>query len=339
VTEILLSHAAADETLASLLAEFLHLAVGVPTALLCRTNAPDFGTPVAQDFDAPFLSRPEMSKLSLALITESYLKSHFCLAELGALLAKSELAFLIVVPPVDAVTVNRTLGLAPAWKIDDVAGLDRLGTTIRNLDLRLEDRDSGEWELGLSRWQSGLDEYFHTRPKTPSAFYPTNGKVVAELRAAHAHFDDVIGRAKRLEALGAGRTVLIVEPEPLAALEYQDVVEAAGLHVVGIVQDAVAALKLIEEHKPAVVVTETILRNNSSGFDVARKAAERGSHIVFITPDVKRLADAGLPVAAAFMQKPVNSKALVDVIEYALTGFTANRPESFVDLGSDKDGP
>lgn len=60
---------------------------------------------------------------------------------------------------------------------------------------------------------------------------------------------------------GAARLILVVEDEFIIAMELAEVLEEGGFRVLGPVSTVMAALKLLDQHRPDAAVLDLNLRN------------------------------------------------------------------------------
>jgi DNA-binding response OmpR family regulator len=108
--------------------------------------------------------------------------------------------------------------------------------------------------------------------------------------------------------------VLIVEDNPLLALDLAEEVRAAGGEVVGIAEAGGEGARLLVLLKPDVALLDVELADDVPGYDLARAAAEVGVMCIFITGSParvpKRIA-ARWPVVA----KPIQAAEVVRIIE------------------------
>jgi hypothetical protein len=95
-------------------------------------------------------------KLTLLLLTPSYLESAFCMMELGAAWAQDHTTLAIVVDPVPFSTVTNTLGLKQALKIDAPTGPVELRKLIVKAGVTLEKRGEHAWDQKRTEWRSDL---------------------------------------------------------------------------------------------------------------------------------------------------------------------------------------
>jgi DNA-binding NarL/FixJ family response regulator len=115
--------------------------------------------------------------------------------------------------------------------------------------------------------------------------------------------------------------ILIVEDEPLVALEWKESLEAAGYQIVASVDSADLLLSSVRELKPDLVLMDVRLRSFLDGIDaVSRLRFLSSLPVIYITaystPDIVRRAEGTSP--AAFLVKPVDGTQLVEAVRQAL---------------------
>lgn len=114
-------------------------------------------------------------------------------------------------------------------------------------------------------------------------------------------------------------SVLIIEDEPLIALDLSDVVTSIGHEVCATATthaEAVAAFKL---HKPGLVLADVQLADGSSGLDAVREIlASFEVPVIFITAFPERLLTGRPPEPAFLINKPFQPDTVKAVISQAL---------------------
>ena len=128
------------------------------------------------------------------------------------------------------------------------------------------------------------------------------------------------------------RRVLVVEDEPLVAFDNEYAMGEAGYEVVGTVDTAEAALQLIEEGAPDIVLCDLSIAGEGTGMDVARAAQAKGIKVLFVTANCPIEAQA---LAVGCLAKPYGPRDLTDAlaaIEAALAGKTSRRLPSSLSL-------
>ncbi|KWV59713.1 histidine kinase [Rhizobium altiplani] len=107
--------------------------------------------------------------------------------------------------------------------------------------------------------------------------------------------------------------VLIVEAQPLVALNLQDTIEELGHRPVGIAGNMYQALMLSADADMALV--DVNLEDGPTGPIVGRTLAEADVTVLFMTGDPDALRG-GVPGTLGVIQKPILDLELVEAIQY-----------------------
>lgn len=181
MADVFISHAVADEPLATLFTSFLKEAVGVPAAAIFCSSVKGHGIPLAVNFNDYMKTEIQQPKLVVLLMTESYMESAFCLMELGAAWAKSHTTLPVVVPPVPFLTVTKTLGLTQAWSIDNHSGLVDLRTLVTAAGVKLEARTEHDWDGKRDEWRVALKQVLKDLPRATKIDVDAHREVLKSL--------------------------------------------------------------------------------------------------------------------------------------------------------------
>lgn len=89
---------------------------------------------------------------------------------------------------------------------------------------------------------------------------------------------------------GSRTDVLIIEDEPLIALQIEEIVTSLGHNVVGTAATHAQAVKLFDAHRPSLVLADIQLADGSSGIDAVNEILAKFSvPVIFITAFPERL--------------------------------------------------
>lgn len=115
--------------------------------------------------------------------------------------------------------------------------------------------------------------------------------------------------------------VLIIEDEPMIAMNTADIVEGMGCAVVGVAPTMAQATALAATEQPDLILADVRLRDGSSGIDAVQvMQAEADTPVVFITafPDAvsRATADSGLIV----IEKPFTERQVEEAVRRAIGG-------------------
>ncbi len=113
--------------------------------------------------------------------------------------------------------------------------------------------------------------------------------------------------------------VLIIEDEPLIAMDLQNVVEDLGHRVVDVARTHREALKAIEHHQPGLILADIQLADGSSGLEAVNDIL--GSFevpVIFITAYPERFLTGAPPEPAFLIAKPFSVETLRAIISQVL---------------------
>lgn len=146
-----------------------------------------------------------------------------------------------------------------------------------------------------------------------------NEDIAAILGKSQAEVSHLIAAAGREIAEQIAVEVLIVEDEPLIALEIETLVADIGHSVVGIAKTRSEAAKLSREQRPGLVLADIQLADGSSGIDAVNDILQGISvPVVFITAYPERLLTGERAEPAFLITKPFRHDTLRAVISQAL---------------------
>ena len=164
-------------------------------------------------------------------------------------------------------------------------------------------------------------------PQTRQAFllHTVEGFSVSEI-AAIMGLDQ--GRVNRLLARGASdiahelsATVMIIEDEPLIAMDLETIVEDLGHQVVGVAGTRRQAVALAAEREPELIVADIQLADGSSGIEAVNDiVGRRGKPVVFVTahPGIYLSTAQNRPEPVFLLSKPFNPDLVRAAVSQAL---------------------
>jgi len=113
--------------------------------------------------------------------------------------------------------------------------------------------------------------------------------------------------------------IMIIEDEPLIAMDIQAVVEGLGHRVVGTARTHSEATALFEKTKPSMVLADIQLADGSSGIDAVNEILTTTPvPVIFITAFPERLLTGERPEPAFLVTKPFNPDMVKALISQAL---------------------
>jgi DNA-directed RNA polymerase specialized sigma24 family protein len=125
--------------------------------------------------------------------------------------------------------------------------------------------------------------------------------------------------ASREIAQQVATDVLIIEDEPVIALDLEAIVHELGHQIVGVARTRAEAAELIEERQPGLVLADIQLADGSSGLDAVNDILRSNDVVViFITAYPERFLTGDRPEPAFLLTKPFEPEAVRAAISQAL---------------------
>lgn len=113
--------------------------------------------------------------------------------------------------------------------------------------------------------------------------------------------------------------ILIIEDEPLIAMDIEEMVESLGHRVVGTARTHAEATALFSKAKPRMILADIQLADGSSGIDAVNEILTSTSvPVIFITAFPERLLTGERPEPAFLVTKPFNPEMVKALISQAL---------------------
>ena len=114
-------------------------------------------------------------------------------------------------------------------------------------------------------------------------------------------------------------SVLIIEDEPIIALDIEAMVEELGHNVLGIARTHKEAVNMFRAKRPGLVLADIQLADGSSGLDAVNEIlADIDVPVIFITAYPERLLTGDKPEPAFLITKPFQPEAVKAAISQAL---------------------
>jgi CheY-like chemotaxis protein len=129
----------------------------------------------------------------------------------------------------------------------------------------------------------------------------------------------LIERAGREITEQVATSVLIIEDEPIIALDIEAMVLELGHDVTGIARTRKDAIAMVKARKPGLVLADIQLADGSSGLDAVNDILENIEvPVIFITAYPERLLTGDKPEPAFLITKPFQPEAVKAAISQAL---------------------
>jgi CheY-like chemotaxis protein len=129
----------------------------------------------------------------------------------------------------------------------------------------------------------------------------------------------LIGEASADIARQVATDIMIIEDEPLIAMDIQQMVEELGHTVTGIARTRSEATALFGNRRPGMVLADIQLADGSSGIDAVNDILKTSNiPVIFITAFPERLLTGERPEPAFLVTKPFNPDMVKGLISQAL---------------------
>lgn len=119
--------------------------------------------------------------------------------------------------------------------------------------------------------------------------------------------------------------IVVAEDEAVIRMDLVEMLREDGYEVVGQAPDGIAAVRLVEQHRPDAVLVDVAMPG-LDGIEVTRQVSDRAAVVVITAfgqrDRVEQARDAG---AMAYLVKPVGRADLMPAIEMAVSGWQTLR--------------
>lgn len=147
----------------------------------------------------------------------------------------------------------------------------------------------------------------------------SNEEAAEILGVTEGEFLDLLSQASNEISRQVATDILIIEDEPLIAMDIEEMVESLGHHVVGTARTHTEAIAMFGRTKPKMVLADIQLADGSSGIDAVNEILASASvPVIFITAFPERLLTGERPEPAFLVTKPFNPEMVKALISQAL---------------------
>jgi DNA-directed RNA polymerase specialized sigma24 family protein len=148
-------------------------------------------------------------------------------------------------------------------------------------------------------------------------FTPAEAAQILDLDVAKV--DELIDLAGREIAAQVTTDVLIIEDEPMIAMDLESIVEGLGHRVTGVARTHAEAVRAVDQQKPGLVLADIQLADGSSGLDAVNEMLETFAvPVIFITAYPDRLLTGERPEPAFLITKPYQPDTVKAIVSQAL---------------------
>jgi DNA-directed RNA polymerase specialized sigma24 family protein len=147
----------------------------------------------------------------------------------------------------------------------------------------------------------------------------TNEQAAEILDVSEGEFTALIEQASREISRQVATDIMIIEDEPLIAMDIEQLVESLGHRVVGIARTHKEAVALYAKTQPKMILADIQLADGSSGIDAVNDIlSAEPLPVIFITAFPERLLTGERPEPTFLVTKPFNPDMVKALISQAL---------------------
>jgi DNA-directed RNA polymerase specialized sigma24 family protein/CheY-like chemotaxis protein len=178
---------------------------------------------------------------------------------------------------------------------------------------------AGHWERAAQLKLANLAP----RPRQAFLLTAVEGFSFAEaaeiLEVSSSEFAEIADQAGREIGEVIAADVLIIEDEPLIAMDIEDIVTRLGHNVIGIARTRREAVEIAGSNRPGIILADVQLADGSSGIDTVNDLlASFEVPVIFITAYPERLLTGDRPEPAFLISKPFAADMVKAMVSQAL---------------------
>ncbi|MBD0417248.1 response regulator [Oryzicola mucosus] len=175
------------------------------------------------------------------------------------------------------------------------------------------------WEMSAASNLAALAP----RPRQAFLLVAVEGFDIGEaseiLNVSEDQFNDLLQTASSEISRQVATDILIIEDEPLIAMDIEEMVESLGHRVVGTARTHSEATAMFAKARPKMVLADIQLADGSSGIDAVNEILSTTPvPVIFITAFPERLLTGERPEPAFLVTKPFNPEMVKALISQAL---------------------
>ena len=146
------------------------------------------------------------------------------------------------------------------------------------------------------------------------------GQIARILQVEAGEVVDLIEAALAEMATSVAGRVMVIEDEPIIAMDIVDIVLSVGHAVTGIARTHAEALQLAKADRPDMVLADIQLADNSSGIDAVNDILKLfpDTPVIFITAFPERLLTGKRPEPAFLITKPFSEDQVRSAVSQAM---------------------
>lgn len=212
------------------------------------------------------------------------------------------------------------VNIFPKASSDRIALYQLFARLFTSIDIKVPDGGStAAWERSAQANLAAL------APRARQAFLLVAVEGFSESEAAEvlgvdeAGFADLISEASQEISRQVATDILVIEDEPLIAMDIEEMVESLGHRVVGTARTHTEATQMFAAKRPKMVLADIQLADGSSGIDAVNEILGMTPvPVIFITAFPERLLTGERPEPTFLVTKPFNPDMVKALISQAL---------------------
>ncbi|MFQ2031516.1 TIR domain-containing protein [Aeromonas veronii] len=217
--KIFISHAVKDKKIVDAFVDLLQTGANIPYDEIFCSSLEGLGIPAGANFVDHIKEEIQSPELVIAIITQNYLMSQFCMCELGAAWAMSHNMYPVLVPPLEYADVQGVLKSTQLVRINDEKGLSQFANNVNDI--------FPEIKVNIPRWNAKQKTFLKAIPKLLNSVeipevvsYNTHQATLNELQEANTALEELAEenselqeKVKKLKSCKDAKEVIDVEKE------------------------------------------------------------------------------------------------------------------------------
>jgi DNA-directed RNA polymerase specialized sigma24 family protein/CheY-like chemotaxis protein len=156
----------------------------------------------------------------------------------------------------------------------------------------------------------------------------SNEEAASILNVNTTRLQHLLSEASRQIARETATTALIIEDEPIIALDVARLLEQLGHKVIGVARTHSEAVAMVKAHSPGLVIADIRLADGSSGLEAVREILRSISMpVIFITAYPHLLLTGEGPEPTYLLSKPYRAEAVLALVSQAMFFHAASNPK------------
>jgi hypothetical protein len=157
---VFLSHSSNDSELANSVVNLIRLGIGLDNSQIFCSSLTGYGVPTGVNFIDYIKIQIQEPTLIILLLTPSYLKSNFCLYEMGAAWAMTHNIFPVLVPPLNYSDLGPIFSTIKVSKIEEEEEYNQIRDDLckRSNELNFKIQNNTMWDQARKDFKSKLPE-------------------------------------------------------------------------------------------------------------------------------------------------------------------------------------